>query len=164
MGAMLGDDQRGWLGQVEHLAGAVAGAHGRRYRQPAGRARRRIMIDRPVRHGDLPQGVSFMTFLPARRLVRRLAQTSDPRWFAQPVARRRLTAVRTVQSQPALKLGDTRFQSGDLGRLRRDQRNQLFPRRLRRITIHESLNRNRIPLSRKIYRRQFPKRTMLPGQ
>src|SRR5262249_59688182 len=85
---------------------------------------------------DLPQGVSFMTFLPARRLVRRLAQTSDPRWIAQPVARRRLTAVRTVQSQPALKLGDTRFQSGDLGRLRRDQRNQLFPRRLaRRITI-----------------------------
>jgi hypothetical protein len=49
--------------------------------------------------------------------------------------------------------------------LRRDQRNRLFPRRLaRRITIHESLNRNRIPLSRKIYRRQFPKRTMLPGQ
>ena len=45
---MLGDDQRGWLGQVEHLAGAVAGAHGRRYRQPAGRARRRIMIDRQL--------------------------------------------------------------------------------------------------------------------
>jgi hypothetical protein len=34
------------------------------------------MIDRPVRHGDLPQGVSFMTFLPARRLVRRLAQSA----------------------------------------------------------------------------------------
>src|SRR5215472_17273999 len=96
MGAMLGDDQRGWLGKVEHLAGAVSGAHGRRYRQPAGRARRRIMIDRPVRHGDLPQGVSFITFLPARRLVRRLAQTSDPRRFALPVARRRLTAVGTI--------------------------------------------------------------------
>ncbi|HLK81415.1 MAG TPA: hypothetical protein VKT99_07960, partial [Xanthobacteraceae bacterium] len=31
------------------------------------------------------------------------------------------------------------------------QRNKLFPRRLRlRIAIHESLNRNAIPLSRKI--------------
>jgi hypothetical protein len=35
------------------------------------------MVDRTVRYGDLPQGVSFMTFLPARRLVRWLAQTSD---------------------------------------------------------------------------------------
>jgi hypothetical protein len=28
MDAMLGNDERGWLRQVEHLAGAVAGAHG----------------------------------------------------------------------------------------------------------------------------------------
>ena len=34
MGAMLGDDERGWLRQVEHLAGGVAGAHGGRYADP----------------------------------------------------------------------------------------------------------------------------------
>src|SRR6516165_11248280 len=57
------------LRQVEHLAGAVASAHGGRHRRPAGRADRRVMIDDPVRLGNLPQGLAFMTFLPARRLV-----------------------------------------------------------------------------------------------
>ena len=86
------------------------------------------MIDDPARRGDLPEGLSFMTFLPARRLVRWLAQTLDPRRLFQPVTRRRLAAIRAVQSEPALKFSDMRFQSRDLGRLRRDQRNQLFPR------------------------------------
>jgi hypothetical protein len=59
--------------------------------------------------------------------------------------------ARTVQSQPSLKLGDTRFQGRDLGRLRLDQCGQFFPRWLAwRLRIHESLNRNEIPLSRKI--------------
>jgi hypothetical protein len=39
-----GGNERDWLGQVEDLAGAVAGAHGGRHRRPAGRAGRRIMI------------------------------------------------------------------------------------------------------------------------
>ena len=43
------------------------------------------------------------------------------------------------------------LQGGDLGRLRLDQCNQFFPRWLTwRLRIHESLNRNEIPLSRKI--------------
>jgi hypothetical protein len=48
--------------------------------------------------------------------------------------------------------------------LRLDQRNQFFPRRLRlRIAIHESLNRNAIPLSRKIYQRELTAAAELPG-
>jgi hypothetical protein len=47
----------------------------------------------------------------------------------------------------------TGLQSRNLGGLRSDQRNEFFSRRLGlRIAIHESLNRNAIPLSRKIYR------------
>src|SRR6516165_1381853 len=151
MDAMLGNDERGWLRQVEHLAGAVAGAHGGRHRRPAGRAGRRVMIDDPVRLGNLPQGLAFMTILPARWLVRRFAQARHPRRLLEPVTRWRLAAVGTVQSQPSLKFGDTRFQGRDLGRLRLDQCNQFFPRWLTwRLRIHESLNRNEIPLSRKI--------------
>jgi hypothetical protein len=143
---MLDDDERRWLRQVEHLAGAVAW---RGHRRTAGRAGRRIIIDDPVRLGNLPQGLAFMTFLPARRLVRRFAQARHPR--LEPVTR--LATVGTVQSQPSLKLGDTRFQRRDLGRLSLDQCNQFFPRWLAwRLTIHESLNRNKIPLSRKIFR------------
>src|SRR5450759_3985978 len=101
------------------------------------------MIDDPARRGDLPEGLSFMTFLPARRLVRWLAQTLDPRRLFQPVTRRRLAAIRAVQSEPALKFSDMRFQSRDLGRLRRDQRNQLFPRWLGwRSRIHRILESN----------------------
>src|SRR5450830_994616 len=55
--------------------------------------------------------LAFMTFLPARRLVRWFAQASHARRLLQPIARRRLAAVRTVQTEPALKLRDMRFQS-----------------------------------------------------
>src|SRR5487761_1106415 len=93
-----------------------------------------------VRLGDLPQGFSLMTLLPARRLARGFAQTFDPSRLLQPVARRRLAAVRAVQSQPALKFNDPRFQSRDLSRLRGNQRNEFFPRWLgRRISIHRTL-------------------------
>jgi hypothetical protein len=55
MGAMLGDDERRRLRQVEHLARAVAGAHGERYRRAASRAEGRNMIDGVVGRGDLLQ-------------------------------------------------------------------------------------------------------------
>jgi hypothetical protein len=79
------------------------------------------MIDDPVRLGNLPQGLAFMTFPPARWFVRRFAQARHPRRLLEPVTRRRLAAVGTVQSQPSLKFGDTRFQGRDLGCLRLDQ-------------------------------------------
>src|ERR1700746_2433759 len=98
-----------------------------------------------VGRGDLLQGLALMSLLAARRLVRWSAQALGPggaRRFFEPVARRRLAAVRTVQPEPPLKLGDPRLQSRDLRRLRRDQRNQLFTRRLAlriRIRTHRIL-------------------------
>jgi hypothetical protein len=54
-------------------------------------------------------------------------------------------------SKPSRRSSSAGLQSRNLGRLRPDRRNQFFPRRLGlRIAIHESLNRNVIPLSRKI--------------
>src|SRR5579864_1256362 len=93
-----------------------------------------------VGRGDLLQGLALMSLLAARRLVRWSAQALGP--GGAPVARRRLAAVRTVQPEPPLKLGDPRLQSRDLRRLRRDQRNQLFTRRLAlriRIRTHRIL-------------------------
>ena len=137
----------------------MASTHGRRQSQTACRTGLREMVDDLVGLGDLPQGRSWMTFLPARRLVRWFAQTLDPSRLVQPVARRRLAAVGAVQSEPALEIGDPSLQSRNLGRLRPDQRNQLFPRwRARRLSIDESLNRNKIPLSRKIFRLASEKR------
>src|SRR6516165_7419887 len=122
------------------------------------------MIDDAVRLSNLPQRLAFMAFLPARRLVRWFAQAAHPRRLVQSIAGRRLTAVAAVQAEPALQLGDTGLQNCNLGRLRPDQRNQLFPRRLRlRIAIHESLNRNAIPLSRKISRPASQKRLTYLG-
>src|ERR1700745_3640196 len=98
-----------------------------------------------VGRGDLLQGLALMSLLAARRLVRWSARAWGPggaRRFFDPAARRRLAAVRTVQPEPPLKLGDPRLQSRDLRRLRRDQRNQLFTRPLPlriRIRTHRIL-------------------------
>jgi len=70
---------------------------------------------------DLSQGLAFVTLLPTRFLAGPFAQTRHPHRFLQPIARRRLAATRTVQSEPTLKFGD-------LGSQRLNQRNELFPR------------------------------------
>src|SRR6516165_7129263 len=69
-----------------------------------------------------------MPLLAATGPARRLAQALDPWWLFQPIARWRLAAVGTVQSEPALEFGDACPERRDLGRLRCYQRNQLFPR------------------------------------
>ena len=101
------------------------------------------MIDDFVRVGDLQQRLALVAGLSARLLARTLAQTARPprRLLLQSVARRRLGAVRTVQSKLSLEFGDPRLQSCDLARLRPNQRNQfVFPRRLdRRFDTHSSL-------------------------
>jgi len=140
---MFGDDERLRLGQIEHLTGAMIDARFRIEARAARRARRWVMIDDLVGISDLSQGLAFVTLLPARFLARTFAQARHPRRLLQSIARWRLAAVRTVQTKPAFKFGDMRFQSRDLGRLRRDQRNQLFPRWLgRRIRIHRILESN----------------------
>jgi hypothetical protein len=112
---------------------------------PQAAARRRHVIDHLVGHRDLEQGLAFVAFLAARWPLRRLTRAPRPfipRWLFEPVARRRLAAVRTVQPEPALELGNLRLERCNLGRLRRHQRNQFFPRRLvlrLRIRIHRIL-------------------------
>jgi hypothetical protein len=109
------------LGQIKHLTGAMANARFRVEAHAAHRTGRRIMIDDFVGIRDLSQGLAFVTLLPTRFLAGPFAQTRHPRRLLQPIARWRLAAVRTVQSEPALKFGD-------MGPQRRNQRNEFFAR------------------------------------
>src|SRR5262249_24882718 len=117
---MFGDDERLRLGQIKHLTGAMAHARFRVEAYAAYRTSRRVMIDDFVGIGDLSEGLAFVTLLPSRLLARPFAQTRHPRRPPQPIARWRLAAVRTVQSETALKFGNLRFESRDLGCLRRE--------------------------------------------
>ena len=72
------------------------------------------MINDFVGIGDLSQGLAFVTLLPTRFLARPFAQTRHPRRLRQPIARRRLAAVRAVPPEPTLKFGDLRLKSRDL--------------------------------------------------
>ena len=109
MCTMFGDDERLRLGQIEHLPGAVAHTRVRIEARAAPRAGRRVMIDDVIGISDLPQGLAFVTFLPARLLGRTFPQARHPRRLLQSIARRRLAAVRTVQSELALKFGNPRL-------------------------------------------------------
>src|ERR1700722_952404 len=127
---MFGHNERLRLGQIKHLTGAMANARFRVEAHAAHRTGRRVMIDDFVGISDLSQGLAFVTLLPTRFLAGPFAQTRHPRRLLQPIARRRLAAVRTVQSEPTLKFGDMRSQ-------RRNQRNEFFSRWLcLRFGIH----------------------------
>ena len=137
---MFGDDERLRLGQIEHLPGAVADARVRIEARAAPRAGRRVMIDDVIGISDLPQGLAFVTFLPARLLGRTFPQARHPRRLLQSIARRRLAAVRTVQSELALKFGNPRLQGFILGPQRRYQRDRVFRgRHARRFANHPIL-------------------------
>src|ERR1700722_5417834 len=130
---MFGHNERLRLGQIKHLTGAMANARFRVEAHAAHRTGRRVMIDDFVGISDLSQGLAFVTLLPTRFLAGPFAQTRHPRRLLQPIARRRLAAVRTVQSEPTLKFGDMCSQ-------RRNQRNEFFSRWLcLRFGIHRIL-------------------------
>src|ERR1700686_1221180 len=111
MGAMLGDEQGLWLGQIEHLPSAVARGHDRRQRRSAAYASLGIVIDDDVRGLHLKQGLAWMPLLTAGGLSRWLAQVPDPSRLLQPFARRRLAAVAAVEAEPALQFGDVGLQA-----------------------------------------------------
>ena len=137
---MFGDDERLRLGQIEHLPDAVADTRVRVEARAAPRAGRRVMIDDVIGISDLPQGLAFVTRLPARLLGRSFPQARHPRRLPQSIARRRLAAVRTVQSELALEFGNPRLQRFILGPQRRYQRDQVFRgRRARRFANHPIL-------------------------
>ena len=125
---MLGDDERPRLGQIEHLPGAVADARVRIQARAAPGAGRRVMIDHDVGIGDLPQRLAFVALLPARFLAGPVPQARHPRRLLQPITRRRLAAVRTVQPEPALELRQPRLQRRILGLQGRDQREKVVHR------------------------------------
>jgi hypothetical protein len=103
------------------------------------------MLNDGVGLGNLPEGLALVALLPARFPVRRLPRTARPRRLLQPVAGRRLPTVGAVQAELALQLSDTGLQS-------RNQLYQFFPCQvgLRFAINHDSLNRNVIPVSRKM--------------
>ena len=127
---MFGDDERRRLGQIKHLSDAMANARFRVEAHAAHRAGLRVMIDDGVGISDLSQCLAFVTLLPARFLAGTFAQARHPRRLLQPIARRWLAAVRTVQFEPALEFGEPRFQSRIFSPQRRNQRDQVFLGRL----------------------------------
>ena len=98
------------------------------------------MIDHDIGFSDLPQGLAFVALLPARFLAGPVPQAPRPRRLRQPIARRRLAAIRAVQPEPALELRQPRLQRRILGLKGRDQREQVFQRRrTRRFASHPML-------------------------
>ncbi len=81
---MFGDDERLRLGQIEHLTGAVADTRVRIEARAAPGAGRRVMIDDVIGISDLPQGLAFVTFLPARGLAERSRRLVTRAGFFSP--------------------------------------------------------------------------------
>ena len=80
------------------------------------------------RHRDQRPAAGSRLCDPSARpaLGRTFPQARHPRRLLQSIARRRLAAVRTVQSELALKFGNPRLQRFILGPQRRYQRDQVF--------------------------------------
>jgi len=98
------------------------------------------MVNHIVGIGNLSQGFAFVSLLPTRFLARTFAQALHSRRLLQPIARRRLAAVRTVQAELAFEFGDPCFQGRIISPQRSNQRIQFFPGRLvRRFANHPIL-------------------------
>ena len=153
MRPMLRDHQGPGLGQIEDLAGAVAGGHGRhqcRTTAPAGLGK---MIDGGVGLGDLAQGLALVSLLPTRLAARLLAKAPRPGGLLQSVARRRLAAVPAVQAKAPFELGKPRL----LGQQQIDQ--LVFRQKGEGFAIHQILESSHPPLVNQNLARQRPKPT-----
>ena len=135
---MLGDDEGPRVGQIEHLPGAVADARVLIQARAAPGAGRRVMIDHDIGFCDLHRFSPLWPFCPPGFLPDQSA--TRPRRLRQPIARRRLAAIRAVQPEPALELRQPRLQRRCLGLKGRDQREQVFQRRrTRQFASHPML-------------------------
>jgi hypothetical protein len=102
MSPMLGhDDLR--FGHVKDLPGLVLDGRTRCQRLVAAAAGAGIMVDDDVRILGLTQGLSWMTFLPARLFAGGLPQAPNTGRLLQSVTRRRLATVTAVEAQPTLQ-------------------------------------------------------------
>jgi hypothetical protein len=119
MGAMFGNDQRPWLGQIKHLARAMVDRHRRAEGRTAAAAGFRKMIKRDIRGLSPAQGFAGMPLLATRLLTRPLPQATAPEWrLRQTIAGRRLAAIAAVQPKLPLKFSHPRQQKGNLSLLR----------------------------------------------
>ena len=115
MCAVLGHHKRLRLGKIKDLTGVVIAAGCLGQRLGAVCAICRQVIDGVVGIVDRAKGFPRMSLLPAGWFFRPLSQAAGAgRLLTQPVARRRLAAVRTVQPQAALQLHHPRHQRGIL--------------------------------------------------
>jgi hypothetical protein len=103
---VLGDDQRPWFRQIEHLPGDVAARCRGGQRCAAPSAGQRIMVDGGVGFCNLAKRFAGMPLLTAGLLAGRFAQAADTRRLLQPVAGRWFAAVAAVQSETALQFSD----------------------------------------------------------
>src|SRR5206468_12143932 len=108
MRAVLGDEQRFRLRQIEDLPGDVISRRRRGQRLAAPGADSRIMVDRGIRGVRAAQRLSRMTRLTAGRLAGWLTQAADARRLFQSVAGGRLAAVAAVQPETAFQLRQPR--------------------------------------------------------
>jgi hypothetical protein len=115
MCAVSGHHKRLRLGKLKDLTGVVIAAGCLGQRLGAVCAIWRQVIDGVVGIVDRAKGLPGMSLLPAGWFVRPLSQAAGAgRILTQPVGRRRLAAVRTVQPQAALQLRHPRHQRGIL--------------------------------------------------
>jgi hypothetical protein len=107
-GLMFGDHERA-LGNVENLPPLDSRRRPRIERRTAITAGAGLVSNHGVEMRHLPQSAACVARLAAARLAGTTAKTSrDARFLPQPVARRRLGAIRTVQIQSATKIGHLR--------------------------------------------------------
>ena len=120
-GLMFGDHERP-LGKIEHLALLEPLGRLRIERPTAMAARARRVPNHAIRIGDLAQRAALVARLAATRLARAAAQAArDARLLLQPVARRRLRAVRAVLPQLPAKVRHFRLKRRDLPPQQGDQ-------------------------------------------
>src|SRR5215469_1426502 len=101
--------QRLWFGQIHHLSFTMADRMPLPQPMAAALTCRGIVIDDLVGIGRLPQGRAGIPFLPPTLLTRFLPLIVHSGRLLIPIARWRLTAVRTVKPKTPLKLLDAIF-------------------------------------------------------
>jgi hypothetical protein len=130
---MFGHHERRRLGKVEDLACDIAIRGAPRQRIGAAVAAWRKVIGDMVRIGHYGEGFPGMVRLAAGRLLCRLPRAAGMGWLLlQPVTRRRLAAVGTVQPEAALQLRRTRQKRRSLAGKTRIPRNEALDMFLQR--------------------------------
>ena len=154
MRPMRRDHQGPGLGQIEDLAGAVAGGRGRRQCRTTAPAGLGKMIDGGVGLGDLAQGLALVPLLPTRLAARLLAKAPRPGGLLQSVV--------SIGGLPLFRLSRPRRRSSSASRASWASSRSIswsFDRTARASPIHRILESSQPPLVNQNLGRQRPKPT-----